>query len=166
MAFGRELFDGIGGYDEQYFLYWEDVDFSIRAGRAGAHLQVRDDLIAQHDEGGTQGERQGRAKSNAYYRYNCRNRLLFAARHLGVRRRVDWMMLTPRESWQILLDGGRRQLLHSPRPLFATVRGSVEGLGIACSALARQLFAALGAGLSRERSRAKDLGIGPQDSKT
>lgn len=35
IAFPRELFDRIGGFDEGYFMYYEDVDFCLRARRAG-----------------------------------------------------------------------------------------------------------------------------------
>jgi N-acetylglucosaminyl-diphospho-decaprenol L-rhamnosyltransferase len=32
----RELFEALGGFDERYFMYFEDVDFAVRARRAGA----------------------------------------------------------------------------------------------------------------------------------
>ncbi|MQA32806.1 glycosyltransferase [Modestobacter roseus] len=131
------MVDRTGGYAEDYFLYWEDVDLSHRVQVAGGHLVVRHDLLAVHDEGGTQGERQGRAKSDLYYRYNCRNRLLFAARNLGRGDLVRWVVRTPVTSWEILLRGGRRQLLRSPRPLLAAARGSLSGLVIALLALVR-----------------------------
>lgn len=35
MGFSRDLFDRIGGFDEDYFMYYEDVDFCLRARRAG-----------------------------------------------------------------------------------------------------------------------------------
>ena len=83
------------------------------------------------------GPAAGLAKSNLYYRYNCRNRLLFAARHLPRRELARWMVRTPVASWRILLQGGRRQLLHSPRPLLAALAGTLAGLGIATRALIR-----------------------------
>lgn len=138
LVVSAEMVDRTGGYDEDYFLYWEDVDLSHRALAAGGTLVVRDDLVAVHDEGGTQGERQGDAKSGLYYRYNCRNRLVFAARNLSRRQLLGWLVRTPRVSWEILLRGGRRQLVHSPRPLLAVVRGSLEGMGIALAALVRR----------------------------
>jgi GT2 family glycosyltransferase len=129
-------FNRIGGFDESYFLYWEDVDFSYRARQAGIALIVRDDLTAVHDEGGTQ-KRAGRAKSATYYFYNCRNRLLFAARHLSRRRVLRWVIATPAESWAILLRGGRRQIRHPTRTLLPAVRGSIAGLVIAVRSLLR-----------------------------
>ena len=129
------LFSRIGGYDEEYFLYWEDVDLGFRAVAAGGSVILREDLVAVHDEGGTHGPRQGRAKSALYYRYNCRNRLVFATRNLDRRGVLRWVLATPAVSWEILLRGGRRQLLHTPSVLRAAVRGSLSGLAAALPAL-------------------------------
>lgn len=141
MAFTVDLFEAVGGFDEDYFLYWEDVDFSIRAARHGARLDVLKDVEAVHDENGTQEETTGRAKSDLYYRYCARNRLLFAARHLDTKQLIVWILRTPRQSYLILLQGGRRQLLHSRSPLRAIVRGTGEGLALALPELARRVFA-------------------------
>lgn len=133
-----ELFRRIGGYDEGYFLYWEDVDLGYRAVAAGGSVVLREDLIAVHDEGGTHGgRRSGPAKSALYYRYNCRNRLAFGARHLGRRQLLRWVAATPAVSWEILMRGGRRQLLHSPGLLRAAVVGSLAGIAMAVVALLR-----------------------------
>ena len=128
LGFTVALWDMAGGLDERYFLYWEDVDFSQRCVKAGARLCLRSDLVAVHDEGGTHGEQGSRARSTTYYYYNCRNRLVYAASHLSRAEGWRWVWSTPRESWQILLRGGRRQLLQSPAPLVATLRGSFAGL--------------------------------------
>jgi GT2 family glycosyltransferase len=131
-----DLLQRIGGFDEGYFLYWEDVDLGYRAVAAGGSVVLREDLVAVHDEGGTHGDsRRGRAKSGLYYRYNCRNRLTFAARYLGRRQLLRWIVRTPAVSWDILLRGGRRQLLESPRLLWAAVAGSLAGLAAALPAL-------------------------------
>lgn len=134
LAVPTTLFERLGGIDESYFLYWEDVDLSFRAHRLGARLIVADDLTAVHDEGGTQ-QRTGRSKSAGYYRYNARNRLLFAAHNLSRTDIVRWILHTPAESRQILLRGGRRQLIESPQPLLAVLRGSLSGLALAVRAL-------------------------------
>lgn len=125
----------VGGFDEGYFLYWEDVDFSHRCRRLGVDLRVRADLVAVHDEGGTQARSSPRAKSNRYYYFNCRNRLRFAARWVDRRRLVRWLLLTPALSWEILLRGGRRQLLSSPLSLLACIGGTVAGVALALVAL-------------------------------
>jgi GT2 family glycosyltransferase len=138
MAFTIALYEQVGGYDESYFLYWEDVDFSVRATHVGAHLRVLTDVTAIHDESGTQETTKGRAKSLLYYRYNTRNRLLFAVRHLPTGALVKWMLQTPRVSYLILLQGGRRQLLQSRKPLWAVARGSLEGLALAAIELTRR----------------------------
>ncbi len=40
MIIRKEVFKKIGLLDEDYFLYWEDADFSVRAKRAGYKLAV------------------------------------------------------------------------------------------------------------------------------
>ncbi len=138
LAVHDDLLRRAGDLDESYFLYWEDVDFSHRCRAAGGTLVVRDDLVAVHDQGGTQQGRRGRAKSAVYYRYNCRNRLRFAARHLSRRRLLRWMLATPAVSWEILMRGGRRQLLAQPHLVAAAARGAAEGLLLAVVALLRR----------------------------
>ncbi len=138
LAVSVELFDRVGGFDDGYFLYWEDVDFTHRAALAGAELIVREDLRAIHDEGLTQGDQVGTAKSFGYYYFNSRNRLVFGAQHLSRVALLRWMLWTPYESWAILLRGGRRQLLHSRAPLRAIITGSGAGLWRAAVALIRR----------------------------
>ena len=136
LALSMQLYDLVGGFDERYFMYWEDVDFSHRVLAAGGGLRVRRDLLAVHDEGGTQGRDDVHAKSDLYYRQNCRNRLLFASAHLRRGQLLGWIVRTPVQSAHILLRGGRRQLLRSRSPLWATVRGSFQGLRVSGGALA------------------------------
>lgn len=121
-----DAYERCGGMDDDYFLYWEDVDFGVRAHEAGVELRLRTDLIVLHDEGGTQ-QHTSRAKSNTYYRYNARNRLVFGRKHVP-ERWAAWVRATPRESYAIWLRGGRRQLLTQPLSVVATIRGSLEGL--------------------------------------
>ncbi|MCU1658269.1 MAG: glycosyl transferase family 2 [Pseudonocardiales bacterium] len=124
-----ELWDRIGGFDPDYFLYWEDVDLSRRCVAAGGRLEVRHDLKAVHDVGGTQGVA---GKSDLYMYYNARNRLLFAAKHLRRRDLLRWMILTPAATLRILRrGGGGRRLLRSPRLVLSGLRGAAAGLAAA-----------------------------------
>jgi GT2 family glycosyltransferase len=125
-----ELWDRVGGFDEGYFLYWEDVDLSHRVRLAGGKLVTLPDAHAVHDEGGTHQDAKasaGGAKSGTYYYYNIRNRFLFAARHLDDSDLRRWKMSSFGASWEILLRGGRRQFLHPVGPLGAAVRGILDG---------------------------------------
>ena len=136
LAAGTAWWQQLGGFDDDYFLYWEDVDLSYRCTRAGGSLLVRQDLEVLHDVGGTlEPTAGGRAKSSTYYYYNCRNRLLFAARHLGPRDVGRWLLTQPAYAWSVLLRGGRRQLLRPWSPVGAVVRGSCSGSLLAVRAL-------------------------------
>lgn len=129
LAVATETFDAVGGFDEEYFLYWEDIDLSWKLQAAGFGLAVRLDLTVLHDEGGTHpgGSMLGRGKSDLFYRWNCRNRLAFAARRLPRRTALGWLLRTPTQTWAVLMGGGRRQLLHHPQAAWAALRGSGEG---------------------------------------
>lgn len=45
----KEVFDKIGYFDERYFLYFEDVDFCLRAKAAGFSIGVEEESVVQHD---------------------------------------------------------------------------------------------------------------------
>jgi N-acetylglucosaminyl-diphospho-decaprenol L-rhamnosyltransferase len=137
LAVSLDLWDRLGGFADEYFMYWEDVDLSYRCERAGGHLIVRSELTVTHFVGGTQ-QSAGRARSSLYYRYNCRNRLLFAARNLPPEDIETWLGTTFSYAKMVVLRGGRRQFLRTPlRPLRAALRGSLEGRRIARRALAQ-----------------------------
>lgn len=136
----REVWDLSGGFDHEYFLYWEDVDLSRRVVERGGSLLVVEEATAMHDEGGTHRGRRQRpeAKSELYYYWNIRNRMRFAAGHLdpaGIRR---WQRSAPGAAWRIVLRGGRRQLLRPVSPLRALLRGLRDGRRIAEEALIRE----------------------------
>lgn len=48
-AIGRELFLRLGGFDEQFFLYMEDTDLSLRARLAGYDVLSVSDAVIDHD---------------------------------------------------------------------------------------------------------------------
>ncbi len=125
----RAVWNEVAGFDDAYFLYWEDVDISVRAARGGARLVVVDDALAVHDEGGTHRAETQRAeaKSELYYYYNIRNRLIFAARLLDAADAQNWSRSAWRNAWQVLLRGGRRQFLRPLPPLRAAWRGVRDG---------------------------------------
>lgn len=74
----RKLFNQIEGFDEQFFLYLEDVDFSLRAAQAGWRSYFLATTRAFHVGGGT--SRQVKAKRLFY---SLRSRLIYAFKHFG-----------------------------------------------------------------------------------
>lgn len=128
-AISTDLWQRIGGFDDDYFLYWEDVDLSRKVVLAGGAVRADETLVAIHDEGGTHGhEKRGTAKSPMYYRYNTRNRLVYAAKHLDPDARRRWLRTTPKASYRILLQGGRRQFNRPMQNFWPGIKGTVEGV--------------------------------------
>ncbi|TFD06025.1 MULTISPECIES: glycosyltransferase family 2 protein [unclassified Cryobacterium] len=125
-----ELWRRVGGFSDDYFLYWEDVELSHRVLQAGGAVAVCAEAEATHAQGGTQGTGQhsaGQAKSYSYYYYNVRNRLVYAARNLEGEDRRRWRRHSVVAAWEVISRGGRRQLLTSLRPLLAATRGLRDG---------------------------------------
>jgi GT2 family glycosyltransferase len=142
LVLSDELWQRCGGFDDDYFLYWEDVDLSRRVVAAGGALRLLEDVTVVHAEGGTQAadgaESSGQAKSAGYYRHNIRNRLLFAAKHLDDHDLRRWRRLTPRVAWEVLLQGGRRQFVRSPGTLLVGLRAVLEGRRLVAAELRRR----------------------------
>jgi GT2 family glycosyltransferase len=81
LMIGRPLFDRLGGWSEEFWLYSEDVDICWRAREAGFEVGWTPQLIAQHIGGKSSGSSEDLA-------VRCRTALIRArhilyARHLG-----------------------------------------------------------------------------------
>lgn len=126
-AVTRELWERLAGFDERYFLYWEDVDLCARVQALGGRVAVIEGATAIHSGGGTQRLEGSRAKSPAYYYFNIRNRALFARTWLSQERQRSWRRGAVGAAYEILMRGGRRQLLHPVRPVSAVLRGLRDG---------------------------------------
>lgn len=153
LAFSARAMDLLGGFDEKYFLYWEDVDISRRAVELGMHLEIRPDLLVVHDEGGTQVSTSARTKSPTYYFYNIRNRMLFGRQHLRGRKWALWVIAAPRQSALIWMQGGRKQAFLEPGGLLAAGRGLLAG----AAQLLRRPPAAASRRPELERTTATDI---------
>ena len=129
LVLSTELLDLVGGFDERYFLYWEDVDLCTRVLEVGGELRVVRDSLATHDEGATHAtpDQGMRAKSDTYYYYNVRNRLLYAALNLDRQTQNRWLRTALGAGWEIVMRGGARQLLITPRPLLTALKATWDG---------------------------------------
>ncbi len=77
VAIPRYLIKDIGLWDEKYFLYGEDTDYSMRAVKKGYRNFVNTDCLVYHKISATTG---GKFSGIQYY-YGNRNRLLFHYKH-------------------------------------------------------------------------------------
>lgn len=75
----RDLFQALGGFDERFFVYLEDLDFSYRARQAGWRTVYLADVQAFHAGGGTSNQ----IKARRLF-YSLRSRLLYSAKHFSI----------------------------------------------------------------------------------
>jgi len=74
----RSLFEQLKGFDERFFVYYEEVDFSYRAKKVGWQTIYLADSQAFHSGGGTTNK----VKARRLF-YVLRSRLLYADKHFS-----------------------------------------------------------------------------------
>lgn len=84
MFIKKEVFEKIGFFDEKYFLYLEDVDFCIRAKKAGYKLIYAPKAVLWHKN----AQSSGHPGSKLHKYYQTRNRLLFGFKYGSIRAKV------------------------------------------------------------------------------
>ena len=73
IAIHKDVFGKIGLLDENYFLYFEDADFSVRAAKAGFNISIAKNLTANHHVSSSTKK----LGSPLLLRYHYRNALYF-----------------------------------------------------------------------------------------
>lgn len=73
----QELFTQLGGFDERFFMYYEEVDFCEQARRLGRRIMYLSSARAQHAGGGCSHQIRGRS---LFYTLKCR--IQYARKHL------------------------------------------------------------------------------------
>ncbi|WP_460032751.1 glycosyltransferase family 2 protein [Megalodesulfovibrio paquesii] len=82
LAFPLQLYQEIGGLDEQFFLYYEEHDFCRRARQHGWQLCWAREAVVRHRGGASAGLRQPRSAARAWSHYHeNRSTLLFTRKH-------------------------------------------------------------------------------------
>lgn len=71
----------LGGFDERFFLYFEEADLALRSARAGTPLGKLDGLAVTHEGGGSTGSRRGECRSRVTVHHAHRSCVLFFAKH-------------------------------------------------------------------------------------
>jgi hypothetical protein len=116
MIIRRRVIEDIGLMDENYFLYFEEVDFCRRAKLAGWECWHVPDARVMHIEGASTGIR-ATAKRRARYWYDSRRR--FFLKHYGIAGLVlaDLLWAAGRATYMLrrLLRLGGRHGRHDPK---------------------------------------------------
>ena len=97
MMLKRKVFEKIGYFDEKFFLYLEDLDFSIRAKKAGFKIFYVPTAICWHKWARSAGG--GSVLQDYYF---TRNRLLFGLKYGSIRLKLALF----RESLKFLTSNG------------------------------------------------------------
>jgi N-acetylglucosaminyl-diphospho-decaprenol L-rhamnosyltransferase len=66
MVARRTAFETLGGFDPAYFLYYEDVDLSLRARSRGMRLGMHPDALVAHPEEGRSTNRFGSLRKRCF----------------------------------------------------------------------------------------------------
>jgi GT2 family glycosyltransferase len=81
-----EAFRAAGGFDEDYFVYHEDVDFCVRVRRAGWRVRYEPSVAARHKVP------PGKTRTRERLYYVLRNKFLFLHKHLPpARHPLPWL---------------------------------------------------------------------------
>jgi GT2 family glycosyltransferase len=104
----RSLFELLGGFDERFFVYLEDLDFSLRAREAGWRTVYLAEAQAFHLGGGASHQ----VKARRLF-YSLRSRLLYGFKHF-----------TPWQEWALL--GVTLSLEPVIRSMVSLLRGGIE----------------------------------------
>jgi len=118
-VFRRDVFDRLGGYEERFFLYYEDVDLAFRAALLGFHALLVPDAHVVHRLGATT---KSLARARFYVARNsvwCAVRCLpeAGARRLARRWAAELRANRPRRLIPVELAGRAAALAGLPRAL-------------------------------------------------
>jgi|CXWL01.1.fsa_nt_gi GT2 family glycosyltransferase len=97
----RSALERVGGFDERYFLYWEDADLCRRLRGAGLKVRYAPSAVAIHQVGGS--SRTARAASIRAFHTSA---YLYYATHVAPgawnpKRPIAWALLTARCWWRL-----------------------------------------------------------------
>jgi GT2 family glycosyltransferase len=127
MAVDREWFLDAGGFDEAFFMYFEDVDLCLRAWLEGRRIRFVPQSRVLHAFGGTAGSRFSETRNY----YASRNRLLISFKLLSPGHAVLGILLSVLQDIAVVTDltmRGRRQL--AQRAAVGKMRGMLSALAM------------------------------------
>lgn len=122
----RSVFESLGGFDERFFVYFEEMDLSLRARRAGYESIFLADAFAYHSGAGTTD----RIRARRLF-YSLRSRLQYAAKHFGAIGVASTALVT------LCAEPAARLAFALVRRRWAEAREAFTGYGMLAAWLAR-----------------------------
>jgi len=110
----------LGPLDDRFFAYWEDVDWSVRASRAGIPVAVHRDAAVVH-----RPTEAAPARSAGRHFLTARNEFLFARKHVAP---SAWDEALPRIAARQLRFAGWLERRGRPRLARAVLTGGLSGM--------------------------------------
>lgn len=125
----RELFEALHGFDERFFVYLEDLDFSYRAHQAGWRSMYLADTRAFHVGGGTSNQ----VKARRLF-YSLRSRLVYSFKHFSGGAAIAVLLAT------LLVEPFSRSVVALLRRSWSGLRETMTAYGMLLRWLARWIF--------------------------
>jgi N-acetylglucosaminyl-diphospho-decaprenol L-rhamnosyltransferase len=117
----REAWQALGGFSEDFFLFFEEADLAVRSTRLGIPVRVVTGLTVAHAGGGATGATTDlRAKSRITYFHASRSCMIFFRKHHRGRLPVAFAARLAYAA-KVLVAGG-------PGAANAVIRGALAGL--------------------------------------
>ena len=112
----QELFKTLHGFDERFFVYLEDMDFSLRSAQQGWRTWYMAAAQAFHKGGGVSEQ----VRAHRLF-YSLRSRLLYSFKHFA--RRQAFLITGLTLSIEFVARLGHAILQRSPTAIWDTLRG-------------------------------------------
>ncbi|MGM8061433.1 glycosyltransferase family 2 protein [Vogesella indigofera] len=113
------LFRQLKGFDERFFVYFEEVDFAFRAKLIGWDSYYLATAQAYHEGGGTSSQ----VKAHRLF-YSLRSRLLYGIKHFSVFDVIALFVVT------LVLEPLSRVLFAGLKGRFSDVKNTLKGFGM------------------------------------
>ena len=120
----KEIFKKIGGFDEDYFAYLEDLDWSIRAKQRGYNLKIIPESKIWHKH--SVSTREGNGWGSFKFYLLAKNSIYFANKNYSGIKKLLWLL------FYLLLVSNLHLLLfcRNPKSLISHYKGIIHGLKI------------------------------------
>ena len=112
----RRLFEQLSGFDQRFFVYLEDLDFSYRAKKSGWESRYLVKAHAYHKGGGTSEQ----VKARRLF-YSLRSRILYGYKHFSTIQASLLLLAT------LFLEPLTRLLLNALRGSFSGLQETISG---------------------------------------